>query len=63
MKIMHIMSIAKVAMTPGGVPSLSDLGDVLNVGMRANMSNLPLKYSRSKRDGIKSFIGLNLLLK
>jgi hypothetical protein len=57
MKSMQIISNAKVAMIPGGVPSLSDLGDVLHVGIRANMSSLPLKYSKLKRDAIWSFIG------
>ena len=61
MKSMQIISNAKVAMIPGGVPSLSDLGDVLNVGIRANMSSLPLKYSKLKRDAIWSFKGSSLL--
>jgi hypothetical protein len=40
MNKMHMIMIAKVAITPGGVASLSELGEDLKCGIKENKSSL-----------------------
>lgn len=52
MKRMHMMSITKLAIIPGGVASLDELGEDLKVGKSAKMSSLLPHFSKLNRFGI-----------
>ena len=43
------MKMIKVAISPGGVASLSEFFEALKLGLKAKMSSEPFNYSKLKR--------------